>query len=456
MSVTIFNSKVRKIFSLLQAAGATDILVVGGVVRDYLMSRPSKDIDIEVYGLSCDAIINALRPHLPVNLVGRSFGVLKVGSTIDISLPRRESKMGSGHKGFAVESIPTLSLDEAFARRDFTINAMGMRIDGSLVDLYGGQHDLANGILRACSAAFKDDPLRVLRAMQFASRFGFSVESRTLEMCREVRSEFPTLSAERLWDEWQKWARQGRYPSKGLAVLEQCGWLDCFPELSVFVNSDAIPCWQRTKRRCDLLANVIDELNDELDEPESITDDERQVLLLASLGLESGEAEGGVSSATQTCKFLNRLKAPVRVTKQVEALVRASSESCELPDGWRPTPRNARHLAHRVAPSSVLLWCCLQASCRRARDEYFGGTTGPQFDLASWLLVAKRCAVMREPQRPYVLGRHLIELGVRPGVQFGELLTTAYRWQLDGEINSTQEGITRLLPMLTDLTRENG
>ena len=207
----------RSVGQRLLAAGASDCLLVGGFVRDSLLDIPSKDVDLEVYGLNYDQIVAALSvDHASVNLVGRSFGVVKVGQMLDVSMPRRESKSGMGHKGFAIDADPTMTPHEACARRDFTINAIGMRLDGSIFDPFDGRRDLQLGVLRATSRAFQDDPLRVLRGMQFAARFGLDMEAQTAAMCREMVGEYPTLSPERIWEEWRKWAAQGRYPGKGL------------------------------------------------------------------------------------------------------------------------------------------------------------------------------------------------------------------------------------------------
>ena len=232
--------KARAIAQQLRAAGATHCLLVGGYVRDHLLGIESKDLDIEVYGLSYAQIAEALRRHHRVDLVGRSFGVVKVGNEIDISLPRSESKTGVGHTGFAVTVDPKLTPREAAARRDFTINAMAMDFDGKIFDPFGGRVDLGRGLLRATSAAFQEDPLRVLRGMQFAARFGFDMDQETVEMCRGLRHEFQHLSAERIWEEWHKWATKARYPSKGLALLQSTGWTENFPVLHAMAETPQV------------------------------------------------------------------------------------------------------------------------------------------------------------------------------------------------------------------------
>lgn len=195
-------TKAKPIADRLFAAGATRCQLVGGFVRDRLLEIESKDLDMEVYGLSYDQIVDVLSPWHHVDLFGRSFGVVKVDNEIDISLPRSESRAGVGHTAFSVTTDSTLSPRDAAARRDFTINAIAIDFDGNIYDPFGGQTDLQNGVLRATTTAFSEDPLRALRGMQFAARFGFDMDEKTVELCRQMSHEYQHLSAERVWEEW--------------------------------------------------------------------------------------------------------------------------------------------------------------------------------------------------------------------------------------------------------------
>jgi tRNA nucleotidyltransferase (CCA-adding enzyme) len=182
-------------------------------------------------------------------MVGRSFGVLKVrsrttGHEYDFSLPRRESKTGAGHRGFAVAPDPTLSDAEAAARRDFTVNAIALDpFTGAVIDPHGGQRDLQAGVLRHTSSAFAEDPLRVLRAFQLAARFDFTLAPGTAELCRGMAAAYPELAVERVWGEWEKWASKAVRPSRGLTVLEETGWLAHFPEVAALRGTPQEPEW---------------------------------------------------------------------------------------------------------------------------------------------------------------------------------------------------------------------
>src|SRR5688572_21406358 len=153
-------------------------LVVGGWVRDRLLGIDSKDLDMEVFGIPAEQLPSLLEPFGKVEPIGQSFPVYKIGA-IDIGLPRRESKHGRGHKGFIVEGDPSMSIDEAARRRDFTINAISWDpLTDEYLDPFDGGGDLQRRILRAVDATtFVDDSLRVLRAVQFAARFELTLDA---------------------------------------------------------------------------------------------------------------------------------------------------------------------------------------------------------------------------------------------------------------------------------------
>ena len=203
--------------------------LVGGGVRDWLLGLAPKDFDLEVGGVDFETLRRTLEPFGATDVIGRSFGVIKVrsratGEEYDFSLPRRESKTGSGHRGFAVAPDPALNDAEAAARRDFTVNAIACDpFSGELIDPHGGRRDLEARVLRHTSAAFSEDPLRVLRAMQLAARFDFSLAPETAALSRSIAETFSELPLERVWGEWEKWATKAARPSRGLAVLEEAG-----------------------------------------------------------------------------------------------------------------------------------------------------------------------------------------------------------------------------------------
>lgn len=224
------DEDVQEVLSRLRAAGLKPLLV-GGSVRDALIdpSIKPKDLDFEVYGGSPQDIAKALKPIGKVDTVGQSFGVLKMrtrgGTDLDLSVPRRDSRTGIGHRGFEVEFDKDMTVEEAAARRDFTINAMAYDPEnGELIDPYGGAQDLERGVLRHVSPAFAEDPLRVMRGVQFASRFDMELDPETVELCRRLAPEAKTLPDERMRTEWEKFAAKGRNLESGWKALAATGW----------------------------------------------------------------------------------------------------------------------------------------------------------------------------------------------------------------------------------------
>ncbi len=205
----------------VQAAGGR-ALMVGGWVRDDLLGQPAKDLDLEVFGLPADRLRAVLERFGRVDAVGESFAVYKIGD-IDVALPRRESKTGKGHKGFTVDGDPTLSIEDAARRRDFTINAISRDpLTGEVLDPFDGQHDLAARRLRVVDAdRFADDSLRVLRAIQFAARFELTADAQTKDLLRAIPLD--DLPPERVWGEVEKLLLRARRPSIGLALALELG-----------------------------------------------------------------------------------------------------------------------------------------------------------------------------------------------------------------------------------------
>ena len=468
-----------EIIDLLEQNGAKDVLIVGGFVRDRLLGVSSKDVDIEVYGLSYADILKILAPHFHVDLVGKTFGVIKVGNSIDVALPRRESKVGFGHKGFDVETVADLPVLEAFARRDFTINAIGLRRDGSYFDPYGGIRDLKNKILRATSPAFKDDPLRVLRGMQFAARFGFKMEPITVQLCREVFSEFSSLSEERIYEEWKKWALKGVFPDLGLDVLVETGWIAAFPELEALIGCQQNPDWHpegdvwvHTKRVCREAAQII------LNFSPSLNEDERLILMFASLCHDLGKPlttkldETGVlrslghekEGVPLAANFLERMKAPNRIINAVKPLVaeHMATHGC----GDKPSKRAIRRLARRLSPANIKLWTLLCQSdalgCGATERYMFTSLKENEcdvqlneiqkrnirFQVDLWLEIARELDIEEKEPLPLVQGRDLLGIGVIPGPSMGSLLKRLFEEQIDGRFATKDEGLERAREIL--------
>ena len=447
--------------------------LVGGSVRDWLLGEEPKDFDVEVPGVSFEQLHGVLAPFGSTDVVGRSFGVIKLrvdGTEYDFSLPRRESKIGAGHRGFAVEPEPDLTDAEAAARRDFTINAIAYDpLSGQLIDPFHGERDLRAGILRHTSSAFTEDPLRVLRAFQLAARFNFALAPETVDLCRSIAGSFAELPTERLWGEWAKWAEKATRPSRGLRILEQTTWLQHFPEIAALRGTLQDPHWHPEGDVFTHTGHCLDALVN-LDEWRNASPADRRVLSFAVLGHDFGkpattsfaerrgvmrwispghEAAGGPIVDL----FLQRIGAPLEVGARVRPLVvnhlaHHSGDSSPFSD------TAVRRLARRLTPASIDELCAVMRADHNGRPPLHSANTLSRIDE----LQAKAHALTLEhggPQ-PLVLGRHLIELGQVPGPQFKPLLNEAFEAQLDGAFIDESGGREWLKNRLQDRRADIG
>jgi len=236
-SSIVLPAPVQGLVEKLKSAGAKAYLV-GGAVLDIIQGNTPKDWDIEVHGVSMSQLEGILGVYDPKEC-GQSFGIFKIpaancgGYDVDVSVPRRESRVGISHTDFLCDFDPNMTPEEAALRRDFTINAMFYDMDsGEIIDPYNGMEDLKNGVLRmTCLEKFIEDPLRALRAMQLVARKCKTIDITTLRVIREMRDSFSSLAPERVYEEFKKLLLMADKPSVGLEFLRDSGWLACFPQL---------------------------------------------------------------------------------------------------------------------------------------------------------------------------------------------------------------------------------
>jgi tRNA nucleotidyltransferase (CCA-adding enzyme) len=436
-------------------------LIVGGWVRDRVRGRPSKDVDIEVFGIPQDRLASLLGASGRVEAVGQSFPVYKVFGAadadggIDVALPRRESKRGRGHKGFEVYGDPFLSIEDAARRRDFTVNAIAWDpLTGAYEDPFDGRGDIARRLLRAVDpSAFGDDSLRVLRAVQFAARFEFTLHDDTATLCRTIALD--DLPSERIWGELEKLLLQAARPSIGFALALDLGVVDrVLPEMKPLVGCEQEPDWHPEGDVWTHTLMVIDkarELNADLDRPRMIT-----VMLGAichDLGKPATTAfiDGRIRSMEHeeagvepTLRLLDRLNIHTidgfDVRAQVVGLV-----ANHLKPGMFHKAENVGDGAFRRLAQKV----DLELLARVARADCLGRAGGFDCSAMDWFEArARALGVEHQPPPPLVLGRHLLALGLEPGPRIGEILRQVYERQLDGEIRTVEDGIEAAKEML--------
>ncbi len=445
----------------VHAAGGR-AFIVGGWVRDRLRGEPSKDVDVEVYGIAQDALPSLLAPLGRVEPVGQAFPVYKVArphtgdAAIDVALPRRESKRGRGHKAFDVWGDPSMSPADAARRRDFTVNAiLWDPLRDEYLDPFDGRSDLDRRLLRAVDlGTFGDDSLRVLRAVQFVARFAFTLDEDTASLCRRIPLD--DLPAERIWGEIEKLLLQARRPSGGFALALDLTVVDqLLPELRPLVGCPQEPEWHPEGDVWTHTLMVIDQaraLNDDLDRPRLAT-----VMLGAvchDLGKPATTAviDGRIRSIDHeqvgvgpTLMLLDRLNLQTiegfDVRGQVIGLV-----ANHLKPGMFRKAANVGDGAFRRLAQKV----DLELLARLARADCLGRTGSFDCSAMDWFLDrARALGVEHQPPPPLLLGRHLLALGMQPGPRVGEILKQVYEKQLDGEVRTEDEAIAaakRLVP----------
>ena len=428
-----------------QAGGRA--LFVGGWVRDRLLGRDSKDIDLEIYGIEADRLLALLGEIGTVNTVGESFTVYKVGP-VDVALPRTESKRGRGHRGFVVTGDPHLSIEEAARRRDFTLNAIAWDpLHDEYLDPCDGRADLERRLLRVVDPeTFGDDSLRVLRALQFAARFELRVDDATKQICRATALD--DLPAERIWGEMEKLLLQAERPSRGFELALELGVVDqLFPELTALVACEQEPAWHPEGDVWVHTLLVIDQARTRIDDLERPL---QVALMLGAVCHDLGKPattafiDGRIRSRNHeeagvepTHAFLDRLNVHTMNGYDVRHDVVGLVAQHLKPGMWHKSAREVGDGAFRRLAKKV----DLELLARLAKSDCLGRHPG-SFDCSAmdWFLErARALGVEHGAPPPLLLGRHLLKLGLTPGPEIGRILKAVYEQQLDGQVTTVEE-----------------
>ncbi len=448
--------KILELARVIKHAGGRALLV-GGCVRDMLMGTQPKDWDLEVYRVEPLKLREILDRFPPVNVVGEAFTVYKLGHDLDVSLPRRERKTGRGHRAFVIEGDASMTVIEATRRRDFTVNAILQDpLTAELIDPFRGREDLETRILRAVlPETFPEDSLRVLRAAQFAARFEFDIAPETIALCRAI--DLSDLPQERIWGEVEKLLLRARRPSVGIEWLRKLGALEqLFPEIKSLEEVPQDPEWHPEGDVYVHTLLAIDrarELIDDLPYAKQVT------VMLATLAHDFGKPatteflegrwrsrghdEAGVGL---TENFLDRLNIHTLdgydVRAQVLALVREHlkpgefyKKRDEIGDGaFRRLARKCElDLLYRVAKADSLG----RNSDWIPREKWYDA------EAQEWFIQrARELAVEEHAPAPLLMGRHLLEMGLKPGPKIGEITKAIYEMQLDGRVQTLEQAKT--------------
>jgi tRNA nucleotidyltransferase (CCA-adding enzyme) len=443
----------------LNAAGHR-ALIVGGAVRDALLGLECKDFDVEVHGIAYDRLAALLARLGRVDLVGKSFGVVKLaaeGASYDFSIPRRDSKTGLHHRDFHASFDPSITPRQAAGRRDFTINAMAWDpASGEVLDYFGGCEDLNNRVLRATTEAFREDPLRVLRGMQFACRFDLTVDPHTAAMCRSMVGEYPTISVERVAEEFMKWAVKSRWPGRIFEYLNGTGWVVRFPEIGRLAGVPQDPEWH-PEGNVDFHTSLVLDAAARIAVRDRLEGDDRAVLLFAALAHDFAKAtttalrekDGAlrwtsygheIDGGPMARGFLERIGIKAAIVDQVQPLTENHMVASGV--GADPTPRAVRRLAMRLAPASIAQLLRLIEADASGRPPLPPGLPPAAARIRE---LAEAQAVTEGPQPPLILGRHVLPyFHGEPGPHIGEVVRAAAEAQADGEFSNPAEALAWL------------
>jgi tRNA nucleotidyltransferase (CCA-adding enzyme) len=422
----------RRVAEAVARQGGRAILV-GGYVRDRLLGIESKDIDIEVFGLSFEKLERLLSSLGEVIHVGKAFGVFRVkGLDADFSLPRRDSKVRPGHTGFDVAYDPGMSFVEAARRRDLTMNSIGLDpLTLEYLDPHGGRRDLRDKRLRATDPRhFPEDPLRGLRVAGFAARFEMAPDDELKKLCSGL--DLSELSAERVFAELEKLLLRSEKPSIGFELLRETRLLRFFPEIEAMVGVPQEPDWHpegdvwihtmmvldeaaklRTGNAEDDLALMYGALAHDFGKPATTE----------TIGGRITSYEHDVTGAVIADAFLEKLRAPKDLTVKVKALVRHHLAPALFHKNGA-TAKAYRRLARELNASGVSPDLLL----RVATADHLGRTTDDAFARRfpsgeHFKNVMESLELAVAPPKDVVLGRHLIARGLSPGPEFGRILS---------------------------------
>ena len=448
-------------------------LIVGGSVRDAIMGYDPKDIDIEVYGTDFYGLAQVLKKYGQLAngagddnssspIVGKAFGVIKFvdpeGNDYDFSLPRRDNKTGAGHKDFDVSVDPNMSPQEAASRRDFTMNALAWDpLTQEVHDYYGGVNDIQSKTLRATSPAFAEDPLRVLRGMQFAARFGMRMDPETAETCRSIMDQYQHLPKERISEEWMKLATKGKFPGAVFDYLISTGWIDLYPRLAQMVGVPQDPEWHPEGNVETHVGHTMDSAAEVADR-EGLKGDDRAVLVLGLMTHDLAKSlpeHGGTTMQREkdgkmrwtshgheeaggpmAQELLSSMGIKKSIIQRIVPLVQNHLQHAN----WKangPSKSQLRQLSDRLHPAT------LQELAWMVESDASGRPPLPKAMpdiIKNMVAMAEKDGILNNRPPQMIQGRDILPYyGGKPGKYIGDITKDAYQAYLKGAFTTPEE-----------------
>lgn len=427
------NELVKQIALDIRQKGGTAYFV-GGFVRDKFLGIENKDIDVEIFGVKPNELKEILSKYGEVNEVGSSFGIMMIkGLDIDFAMPRTEKKISNHHNGFEVEINPFMSLEEATKRRDFTINSiMQDIITGEIIDLWGGITDLnSKRIKHIDKNTFVEDPLRVLRACQFASRFNFYIDKETLDLCKTI--DIKNLSKERVFEEMKKALIKSEKPSIFFNYLYEMNQLDYF--FKEIKDLKSIPQSKIHHPEGDVWNHTLLVL-DECSKLKFNSSNPVAFMLsglchdLGKINCTKIEESGKITSIGHDVigvklanNMLSRLTTEKNLIKYITNMTELHMRPNMLAKNNSSFKASRKMYLKSVNPNDLILL---------AKADHLGRATDiPYGEYESWLRTRLE-DFYSNCKEPLITGKDLIEMGYAPSKEFKDILNKCFNLQISG------------------------
>ncbi len=431
------TERLRRIAENVRDSGGR-ALIVGGAIRDRILERPVRDIDIEVLGLDLEKLEEILCPYGRTMRIGRSFESIRI-ARLDVD--------------FSVPESPECDFAEASRRRDLTLNSMGFDpLTGEVLDPHDGKRDIERRILRATDPLrFGEDPVRALRVARLCSELSMRADSTLIDLCSE--QDLSRVPGERIFSEIRRTLLDSPRPSTAFRFLEESSLLRFFPELKALVGVPQDPRWHpegdvwvHTLMVVDAAAKL--RAGNAEDPP----------LMFAALCHDLGKPDTTVSEsgggrafghnrrgAQITRSFLARMRAPSALTERVEGLVEHHLAPAQFVQNGAG-PGGYRRLARRLEGAGL----CLAELERLARADHLGRgvpeARRAEFSVGDRFLAQASAHGVEAGARPDVVrGRHLIARGIEPGPGLGKILQRCRALQDETGITDPEEILARIL-----------
>jgi tRNA nucleotidyltransferase (CCA-adding enzyme) len=444
---------VKLVIATLHANGLTP-LIVGGSVRDQFYGDQVKDIDIEVYGTSISNLLELLKTIEgveKVDIFGARFGVIKIfwkdGLDLDISVPRIDNKTGKGKTGFDTDFDPDMMPNIGALRRDYTLNAMAYDPRGLLLDFNGGSFDIQNSVLRATSNKFEEDPTRIYRGLQFASRKNLTVDPQTGTRVSNMLADHDDIKSEMIWEEWKKFFLKGIYFKAGFKFLEDTQLGSLYPEIMNLKG-----CLQQEEWHPEgdvwIHTILVLEAMQKICNREEIHGVDKLVLMLACIchdfgkpattRLEEGKwrakghCEEGVLPTTQ---FLRRINCPDSIAKKVIPLVASHLDHSSFV-GRKPSRSALGKIKQRIFPATIAELVLLVEADSSGRFPL-----PPKSPISNWVQLEEEYGLNTPKFTPLLSGKDLISIGLKPGKIFSQIISVSSEAELNGEFNNHDEAL---------------